>query len=110
MPRGSGYVSVLTIGELEKGIARLGSTKRRAELERWFAEIRTRFAGRTLDVDTAVALEWGRLSARADTSGKTVPVIDALIAATAIVHGLTIVTRNASDIARAGAPVIDPWE
>jgi hypothetical protein len=101
---------VLTLGELEKGVAKLATSKRRAALERWFAELRDRFATRVIPVDEAVALEWGRISARSELAGRPLPSIDALIAATAIVHGLRLVTRNASDIARTGAPIVDPWE
>jgi len=62
-----------------------------------------------LPVDEPVALEWGRIAARTEQAGVPVPSIDALIAATAIVHGLAVVTRHASDIARTGVPIIDPW-
>ena len=106
---GHEFVSVLTLGELEKGISKLGSTRRRTDLERWFGALRERFDGRVLGIDDAVALEWGRLSARVERDGRPVPVVDALIAATAIVHGLAVVTRNTSDIVRTGAPVVDPW-
>lgn len=109
MPDGSEFISVLTLGELEKGITRLASSRRRSSLERWFAELRDRMRGRILHVDEPVSLEWGRIAARAERAGTPVPVIDALIAATAIVHGLAVVTRNSSDIARTGAPIIDPW-
>ena len=110
LPVDSEYISVLTLGEIEKGIARLDQSRKRASLERWFAELRDRFVGHVLHVDEAVALEWGRISARADHAGESIPSVDALIGATAIVHGLSVVTRNASDIARTGAPIIDPWE
>lgn len=106
---GSDFVSVLTLGELEKGISKLASSRRRASLERWFGDLRDRFSGRILAVDEPVALEWGRITARAGLAGNPLPSIDALIAATAIVHGLAVVTRNTSDIARTGAPIIDPW-
>jgi predicted nucleic acid-binding protein len=109
LPEGADFVSVMTLGELEKGITKLATSKRRAGLERWFGDLRERFKGRILLVDEPVALEWGRITARGELAGTPVPSIDALIAATAIVHGLAVVTRNTSDIARAGAPVIDPW-
>jgi len=109
LPDGADFVSVLTIGELEKGIAKLASSRRRASLERWFGDLRDRFSGRILAVDEPVALEWGRITARAELAGNPLPSIDALIAATAIVHGLSVVTRNTSDIVRTGAPIIDPW-
>jgi toxin FitB len=109
-PDGASFISVLTLGELEKGIHRLASSRRRSTLERWFSDLRDRFDGQILGVDETIALEWGRISARCEGAGKPIPVIDALLAATAIVHGLTIVTRNTSEIARAGAPLIDPWQ
>ena len=109
IPDGADFVSVLTLGELEKGITKLASSRRRAGLERWFGDLRDRFSGRILSVDEPVALEWGRITARAELAGNPLPSIDALIAATAIVHGLAVVTRNTSDIARTGAPIIDPW-
>jgi hypothetical protein len=109
VPDGTDFVSVLTLGELEKGITKLATSRRRASLERWFGDLRDRFSGRILLVDEPVALEWGRIAARGELAGNPVPSIDALIAATAIVHGLAVVTRNTSDIARTGAPIIDPW-
>ena len=109
LPDGVDFVSVLTFGELGKGIARLTASRRRTSLERWFGGLRERFVGRILPIDEPVALEWGRIAARSELAGNPVPSIDAVIAATAIVHGLAVVTRNSSDIVRTGAPVIDPW-
>lgn len=109
LPDGADFVSVLTLGEIEKGIAKLATSRRRASLEKWFGDLRDRFDGRILVVDEPVALEWGRITARGELAGSPLPSIDALIAATAIVHGLAVVTRNTSDIARTGAPIIDPW-
>ena len=81
------YLSVLTIGELEKGIARLPSSARRRKIERWVREdLADRFAGRVLAVDTAVAEKWGQISGTSEARGKPLPVIDALIAATGLVH------------------------
>jgi predicted nucleic acid-binding protein len=105
----SQFVSVLTLGELEKGVHKLPRSRRRNQLERWFAALRTRLDERTLPVDAAVALEWGRISAEAEKRGQPLPVIDAILGATAIVNGLTVVTRNSSDIGRTGAKVLDPW-
>ncbi|GMV19373.1 MAG: type II toxin-antitoxin system VapC family toxin [Polyangiaceae bacterium] len=109
MPDGADFVSVLSLGELEKGIKKLAAGRRRGQLERWFGELRDRLEGRILGIDEPVALEWGRIAARAERSGAPIPVVDALLGATAIVHGLSVVTRNASDIARTGASIIDPW-
>jgi hypothetical protein len=104
------YLSVLTIGELEKGIARLPSSARRRKIERWVREdLADRFAGRVLAVDAAVAEKWGQISGASAARGKPLPVIDALIAATGLVHGLVVVTRNVADLERCGAPCLNPW-
>jgi toxin FitB len=103
------YLSVLTLGELEKGIERLSDGRRRKQLRQWLQAIRVASEERILGVDDAIATEWGRMLARGENQGRPLPVIDALLAATAIVHGLTVVTRNSSDIARTGAALLDPW-
>jgi len=104
------FLSVLTIGELQKGIARLPPSKRRTSLEMWVDQnLRDRFAERTLPVDVEVAERWGQLVADAERRGEPVPAIDSLIAATALTHGLTIITRNTDDMRRCGASVLDPW-
>jgi predicted nucleic acid-binding protein len=73
VPDGTAFVSVLTLGELEKGIAKLTTSQRRALLERWFGDLRDRFSGRVLAVDEPVALEWGRIAARSELAGSPVP-------------------------------------
>jgi len=104
------YLSVLTLGEIEKGIERLASSARKRALRKWLERVRTESEGRVIAVDDAIATEWGRLLARAEKRGHTLPVIDAMLGATALVRGLTVVTRNNSDIARTGASIFDPWE
>jgi predicted nucleic acid-binding protein len=103
------YLSVLTLGEIRKGISMVGGTGKRARLESWFAEIALRFSGRILPVDGAVAEQWGRMAGQAELQGKTLPVIDALLAATAAHHNLTMVTRNTPDLAATGAVLFNPW-
>ena len=104
------YLSVLTLGELEKGIARLAPSARRRKIEQWVRqELATRFQGRVLAVDAKVAERWGTLSGAAEARGEPLPVIDALIAATGDVHGLEVVTRNTADLARCGARCVNPW-
>ena len=98
------HVSVLTLGEITQGIARVrarGDQAQAAILERWMRGIEKGFAGRALPVTLRVAAEWGRQ--------QPMPVIDALIAATARVNGLTLVTRNVKDFERAGVPLINPF-
>jgi len=103
-------VSVLTLGEIERGIALLASGRRRQELRVWVqTELPRQFAGRILPVDEAVARAWGRLAAEGGRGGRPLPVIDGLLLATASVHDLTLVTRNERDCAERGVPVHNPW-
>jgi predicted nucleic acid-binding protein len=101
------FVSVLTLGEVHKGIVRqLGHDASYAHaLQSWLATARSSFAGRILDVTESVALRWGEIAA----NGPTPPAIDTLIAATALVHGYAVVTRNVRDFARTGVAVVDPF-
>lgn len=103
-------ISVLTIGEIRKGVMVLPAGRRRSRLEEWlsFSLVR-QFTGRVLAVDEAVSLAWGRLSAEGRRSGRRLPVIDGLLLATAQAHGLTLVTRNERDCADRGVPVLNPW-
>jgi predicted nucleic acid-binding protein len=99
------YTSVLVVGELRRGIE---SIRRRdvpsaLALEHWLAALTDGFADRILPVDQAVADRWGRLNVP-----DPVPTVDGLLAATALVHGLTLVTRNTRDVSRTGAPLLDP--
>jgi toxin FitB len=108
------YLSVLTLGEIRKGVAALDPRspqgKKRTQLEAWLElELPARFAGRILAVDAAVADRWGQLAARAKAEGATLPVIDGLIAATALQHNLTVVSRNATDFAGTQVAVWNPW-
>lgn len=104
------YLSVVTLGELEKGIARLPASARRSRIERWVRqELTARFEGRLVDVDREVAERWGALSGASEARGAPLPVIDALIAASALTHGLDVVTRNTADLERCGARCLNPW-
>lgn len=103
--------SVVVLGELARGVAMLddGSDKRR--LAAWLhSDLRSRFAERALAVSAAVSLQWGQLSGDASRRGVTVSMADGLIGATAIVHSLTVVTRNVDDLTATGARVLNPWE
>ncbi len=105
------HLSVITIGEVRKGIDLLGDDDpRRAALQGWLdRDVRIRFAGRLLAFDDGVAERWGQLEALAKKRRLTLPTIDAQLAATALHHGLTFVTRNTADVAPTGVPVFDPW-
>lgn len=106
-PASTLYLSVLTLGEIRKGIDQLGKDARKLKLLDWLeVELPAFFAGRILSIDPAVADRWGRLQAQA---GRPVPAIDSLIAATALHHGLRLVTRNTNDFAYQGLELINPW-
>ena len=104
-------ISVLTIGEIQKGVTLLPDGPRRERLAAWVAtELPRQFRGRVLAVDAAVAIEWGRLSAEGRRAGRDLRVIDGLLLATAAAHGLVLVTRNERDCAGRGVAVHNPWE
>jgi tRNA(fMet)-specific endonuclease VapC len=105
------YLSVLTIGEIIKGIEKLPNSRRKTELHTWLKEdLLARFQGKIIPIDTDVIVEWGILTAHVESAGKPMPAIDALIAATAKVNQLTLATRNVSDFDAAGMKVLNPWE
>src|SRR5512140_1373959 len=105
------HLSVITIGEVRKGIDLLrDEDSRRAALQSWLdRDVRARFAGRLLAFDDGVAERWGQLEAVAKKRRLTLPTVDAQLAATALHHGLTFVTRNTADVGPTGVPVFDPW-
>jgi toxin FitB len=104
-------VSVLTLGEIRKGILLMSDGRQRDRLHDWLrADLTRRFQGRILPIDDAVALAWGGLAAEGQAAGRRLPVIDGLMLATAAVHHLVFVTRNEGDCAGRGVPVLNPWE
>ena len=100
------FLSVLVVGEIRQGVERLRrrDPKQAELLENWLEGLRREFADRILPVTTPVAEAWGRLSGPAP-----LPVIDGLLAATALVHGFTLVTRDVDTLERTGIPLLDPW-
>jgi toxin FitB len=101
------HVSVLTLGEIEQGIARIrgrGDRQQAAALEGWLREVELGFADRILPVTMPVASTWGR-----QQYARPLPVVDALIAATARVNGMTVVTRNVKDFEQSGVEVLNPF-
>ena len=104
------YLSVLTLAEIRKGCEGLAIGKRRRLLESWLeVDLQARFSGRILPISWAVADRWGSLAAVAKRKGLGLPVIDGLLAATAMEHQLTIVSRNTSDFKAVGVPLLNPW-
>lgn len=104
------FLSVLTLGEVRKGITIVPDPKRKGRLETWLSGgLIARFEGRILGIDQSVADRWGQISGSLALRGTPLAVIDGLLAATALHHNLTLVTRNTRDVALTGAAVFDPW-
>ncbi len=104
------YISVLSLGELEQGIAKLGSIKRATEYREWLEnDLKSRFSGRILAVDQEIAQVWGRLTGEALRKGRPLAVVDSLLAATALVYELTLVTRNSKDFVGTEVDLFNPW-
>lgn len=105
------FLSAVTIGEIRKGPTVLPPGRRRSDLETWFhADLLTWFRSRILSVTHAVADRWGVLDGQCQLKGTPLNTADGMIAATAIEHGLTVVTRNVKDFAGLGVAVFNPWE
>ncbi|MEJ2266478.1 MAG: type II toxin-antitoxin system VapC family toxin [Anaerolineales bacterium] len=104
------FLSVITIGELKRGIEKLPDSRRKGELDRWLNEdLLVRFQDHLLAIDVDVMLAWGDLTARLEAVGKPMPAIDSLIAASTAQSGFTLVTRNVADFAHTGISVFNPW-
>jgi toxin FitB len=105
------FISVLTFGELHKGIEKSVESKRKEELHTWVDnDLKERFANRTITIDLQVVMLWGKLQGAAEKTGRLMPAVDSLIAATGIAHHLTVVTRNIADMKESGVPLFNPWE
>lgn len=104
------FISVISIGELAHGVARLPAGARRRELEAWLGVTERHFADRILPIDRSIAQLWGEITAKATSAGRTLHAADGLIAATAIHHGLRIMTRNVADYEPTGVLLVNPWE
>jgi toxin FitB len=105
------FLAAITLGEIVRGVQRLPPGSRRRRLEPWVAELLPRqFAGRILAFDQAVAVRWGELMGAGDRAGRPRAAADAQVAATALHHGLTLVTRNVSDFEELIAAPLNPWE
>jgi toxin FitB len=104
------YLSVITIGELTKGVRRLPDSRRKSDLEHWLeTDLLVRFSGRTPTLDLDTMILWGNLIARLEAQGRVLPLMDSLIAITALHGGFTLVTRNEKDFTGTGVTLINPF-
>ena len=105
------YLSVLTIGEIQKGIAKFPDSKRKQNLQNWLDDdLQQRFNARIIDINNEIAVCWGKIQGEAEQRGRKMSVIDSLIASTGIIFDCVIVTRNVSDIEASGCSIFNPWE
>lgn len=104
------FISVLTVGEIEKGIAKITDANRKTQYELFIKNLVLRFGSRILPVSLKIARRWGNITGNLEKRGRILPIADALIAATALEHNLTIITRNTKDFADTGAKVLNIWE
>lgn len=104
------FVSVLSLGEIQKGVAKLENGRRKNAFQHWLEQdLLVRFEGRILPLDLDMVLEWGLVSAANESRGKPAPVIDALLAVTAMARNLSLVTRNDKDFSGFPVKVLNPW-
>lgn len=104
------YLSVITLGEIQKGISKLQESSKKTKLQLWLNnDLENRFKGKIISVDQDIAITWGNILSNAEKIGKKLPSIDTLIGATAIVRNMTVVTRNTSDMSGSGAIIFDPF-
>jgi len=105
------YLSVLTFGEIEKGIEKSADNRRKNKLRLWVEEdLKQRFEGRVLQIDMKVASKWGEIQGKSEMVGKPLPSIDGLIAVTGLVNNCIVVTRNISDMQQSSVELFNPWE
>ena len=104
------YLSVITIGEIVKGIEKLPASRRKVALRAWLKDdLLVRFDEQIISLDKDVLMEWGALTAHLETAGKSMPAIDSLIAASARLHQMTLITRNVIDFESADVEIVNPW-
>jgi tRNA(fMet)-specific endonuclease VapC len=105
------YLSVITIGEIRKGIEKLPPSKRKERIKEWLeGDLLLRFQGRILEITTEVMLIWGELTGRLEKEGRPITAIDSLIAAIALQGNYRLVTRNEHDFQYTGVTIINPWK
>ncbi len=103
------FISVISIGEISKGIALLNDSRRRRALEAWLYTLEHDYGDRLLPLDVEICRIWGGLTARAQKAGRVVHATDGLLAATALRHGLRVMTRNTTDFEPTGVLLVNPW-
>ncbi|MBD2135373.1 type II toxin-antitoxin system VapC family toxin [Sphaerospermopsis sp. FACHB-1094] len=104
------YLSVITIGEIARGICKLTPSKRKESLTTWLNEtLPNRFEHRILTLDVSTMVLWGNLVGQLEQNGRPLPAMDSLIAAIALQHSISLVTRNEKDFAGTGVVIINPW-
>jgi tRNA(fMet)-specific endonuclease VapC len=104
------YLSVITIGEIAKGICKLTPSKRKESLTTWLNEtLPNRFENRILTLDVSTMVLWGNLVGQLEQNGRPLPAMDSLIAAIALQHSLSLITRNEKDFAGTGVVIVNPW-
>ena len=104
------FLSVITIGEIQKGIAGLVTSKKRTDLENWLQSLIIRYDGRILPLGTAEMLFWGETIIKLEKKGRVLPFMDSLIAATALTHNLVLITKNEADFSNTGVKVLNVWK
>lgn len=109
-PQDNCFLSAITLGEVMEGIAGLPAGKRRVGLEAWFEGLIARYEPRIISVDPAIARRWGALAGELRRRATPTPMADGLIAATALVRGLSIATRNVADFSPFGVQIVNPWQ
>jgi len=110
IPSDSLFLSVITIGEIRKGLSKLQSSEKKERLTDWLDTLLKLYRKRILSIDLRIAEKWGLLQGNAEKIGKPMSSVDSLLAATAIVNNLTLVTRNESDFEVGEVPIINPWK
>lgn len=105
------FISVLTLGEIYKGIEKLADSKRKVLLKNWIEkDLKERFWNKIIDIDAKVASTWGKIQGISEKTGRAMPAIDSLIAATGIAYDLTVITRNTKDMNASGVMLLNPWK
>ncbi|HEY3332181.1 MAG TPA: type II toxin-antitoxin system VapC family toxin [Capsulimonadaceae bacterium] len=111
LPPTDTYISVISIGEICRGIAKMQNGRRRQELTQWLhTDLLTRSVPNILPMDTNIMMAWGNMTANLERQGRPLPLMDSLIAAVALVNNCTLVTRNESDFAGTNITLLNPWK